>query len=171
DLVGSTTLADQQSPSEVVGLLNRFFETVIEVIDIHDGFVNKFQCDAVLAVFGAPIAKKDARNAALSAARTLSARLGPVVWPAGFGIGVSAGTAIAGHVGSAERFEYTVIGTPVNEAARLTELAKDSAPARVLAAAAVVRCADPAEQRCWRIGESVHLRGRLEATVIARPVG
>src|SRR5699024_174891 len=152
--------------TEVVGLLNRFFETVIEVIDTNDGFVNKFQGDAVLAVFGAPIAKDDTCTTALAAARTLSARLGPLVGPAGFGIGVSAGTSIAGHVGSSERFEYTVIGTPVNEAARLTELAKDSAPARVLAAAAVVRCADRAEQRCWRIGESVHLRGRLEETVI-----
>lgn len=171
DLVGSTTLADRQSPTEVVRLLNRFFETVIEVIDTNDGFVNKFQGDAVLAVFGAPIVKHDACTAALSAARTLSTRLGPIAGPAGFGIGVSAGTAIAGHVGSSERFEYTVIGTPVNEAARLTELAKDSAPARVLAAAPVVRCADRAEQQCWRIGESVHLRGRLEETVIARPVG
>ena len=97
---------------------------VVDTVARHGGFVNKFQGDAALAIFGAPIEHPDASGAALAAARELHDELLPVLGNAEFGIGVSAGRAIAGHIGAQARFEYTVIGDPVNEAARLTELAK-----------------------------------------------
>ncbi len=168
DLVGSTTLTDQEGPRDVVRLLNRFFEAVIGVVGAHGGFVNKFQGDATLAVFGAPIDHGDSCTAALAAARALLPLLTDVVGPTGMGIGVSAGTAVAGHVGGADRMEYTVIGTPVNEAARLTELAKDE-PGRVLASEAVWRGADAAERARWTPGDEVLLRGRTAPTRLMRP--
>ncbi len=169
DLVGSTQLAATRPPAEVVHLLNEFFRVVVETVGRHGGFVNKFQGDAALAIFGAPIEHPDASGGALAAARELHDGLLPVIGSADFGIGVSAGRAIAGHIGARARFEYTVIGDPVNEAARLTELAKLET-GHVLASAIAVSGALDAEALCWDVGEVVELRGRAAPTQLARPV-
>ena len=144
DLVGSTELAATRPPAEVVLLLNEFFRVVVDTVGRHGGFVNKFQGDAALAIFGAPIEHPDASGGALAAARELHDELLPVIGSAEFGIGVSSGRAIAGHIGALARFEYTVIGDPVNEAARLTELAKLE-DGHVLASAVAVSGALDAE--------------------------
>ncbi|UVO14647.1 adenylate/guanylate cyclase domain-containing protein [Mycobacterium sp. SVM_VP21] len=169
DLVGSTQLAATRPPSEVVNVLNEFFRVVVEAVGRHGGFVNKFQGDAALAIFGAPIEHPDASSAALAAARELHDGLLPVLGSEEFGIGVSAGRAIAGHIGARARFEYTVIGDPVNEAARLTELAKLE-DGHVLASAVAVSGAVDAEALCWEVGEIVELRGRTAPTQLARPL-
>ncbi|BBX63826.1 adenylate/guanylate cyclase domain-containing protein [Mycobacterium saskatchewanense] len=169
DLVGSTKLASTRPPAEVVHLLNEFFRVVVDTVGKHGGFVNKFQGDAALAIFGAPIEHPDASGGALAAARELHDEILPVIGSAEFGIGVSAGRAIAGHIGAQARFEYTVIGDPVNEAARLTELAKLE-PGHVLASAIAVSGALDAEALCWDVGEVVELRGRTAPTQLARPV-
>ncbi|HEY7053805.1 MAG TPA: adenylate/guanylate cyclase domain-containing protein [Mycobacterium sp.] len=169
DLVGSTQLAATRPPAEVVGLLNEFFRIVVETVNRHGGFVNKFQGDAALAIFGAPLEHPDACGAALAAAREVHDELIEVLKANEFGIGVSAGRAIAGHIGARARFEYTVIGDPVNEAARLTELAKFE-EGHVLASAIAVSGALDAEALCWDVGEVVELRGRTAPTQLARPV-
>lgn len=169
DLVGSTKLAATRPPAEVVHLLNEFFRVVVDTVGRHGGFVNKFQGDAALAIFGAPIEHPDASGGALAAARELHDEILPVIGSAEFGIGVSAGRAIAGHIGAQARFEYTVIGDPVNEAARLTELAKLES-GHVLASAIAVSGALDAEALCWDVGEVVELRGRTAPTQLARPV-
>ena len=169
DLVGSTQLAATRPPAEVVHLLNEFFRVVVDTVGRHGGFVNKFQGDAALAIFGAPIEHPDASGGALAAARELHDELLPVIGSAEFGIGVSSGRAIAGHIGAQARFEYTVIGDPVNEAARLTELAKLEA-GHVLASAIAVSGALDAEALCWDVGEVVELRGRTAPTQLARPL-
>ena len=142
DLVGSTALAARRPPTEVVALLNSFFAIVVEAAERHGGWVNKFEGDAALCVFGAPTATDDAAGDALAAARELRDRLAAELPELDAGIGVSAGRAVAGNIGAEERFEYTVIGDPVNEAARLCELAKKR-PERVLASdAALERAGD-----------------------------
>ena len=88
------------------------------------------------------------------------------------GIGVAAGQVVAGNVGAKERFEYTVIGEPVNEAARLCELAK-SHPSRLLATADAVERASENERERWSLGDTVTLRGHERPTQLAyadRPV-
>jgi len=169
DLVGSTQLAATHPPGEVVDLLNEFFNVVVETVREYGGFVNKFLGDAALCIFGAPLEHPDAAGAALAAARKLHDALVGVLGQTEFGIGVSAGRAIAGHIGAQARFEYTVIGDPVNEAARLTELAKLEHD-HVLASAVAVAGAPDAEALCWNVGEIVELRGRSAPTQLARPV-
>jgi adenylate cyclase len=168
DMVGSTHLAATRPPADVVNLLNEFFRIVVDTVDSHGGFVNKFQGDAALAIFGAPIEHPDGAGAALAAARELHDALVDVLGENEFGIGVSSGRAIAGHIGALARFEYTVIGDPVNEAARLTELAKSEC-GHVLASAIAVSAALDAEALCWDVGEVVELRGRSAPTQLARP--
>jgi adenylate cyclase len=169
DLTGSTALASKLPPDEVVALLNSFFTIVVEVVEPHEGFVNKFEGDGALAVFGAPTPCKHPGGAALAAARELHARLVDELPQLDAGIGVSGGLVVAGNVGAEERFEYTVIGDPVNEAARLCELAKRRSE-RVLASEAVLRRADPDEADRWELRDSVVLRGRDQETRVAAPL-
>src|SRR5437588_804191 len=84
------------------------------------------------------------------------------------GIGVSAGPVVAGNVGAADRYEYTVIGDPVNEAARLADLAK-LRPERLLASEAIILRTPASEANQWELGEAVTLRGRPAPTRIAYP--
>jgi len=170
DLVGSTSMALRMPPEEVVALLNRIFAIVVDVVEAEGGFVNKFEGDAALCVFGAPLGRPDPAGEALCAARHLARRLSDEVPEVEFGIGVSAGRAVAGNIGAEQRFEYTVIGDPVNEAARLCELAKQR-PERVLASQAALELAAEAEQASWTVGEPVTLRGRDQPTPLASPAG
>lgn len=127
DLRGFTPLAEKLPPEEVVAALNEFYSLMIETTIKHDGSINKFLGDAVMAIFGAPVYFADhslraiktavamqAQVAALSARRITSGKP-----PIAIGIGVSAGEAVAGTVGAESQMEYTVIGDRVNLAARL----------------------------------------------------
>ncbi|MDX6285970.1 MAG: adenylate cyclase [Frankiales bacterium] len=167
DVVGSTALAANRPAEEVVERLNEFFTVVVNVIERYGGWVNKFEGDAALCVFGVPNEIPNADANALAAARTLRERLRNL---AGLdaAIGVAAGTVIAGNVGAEARYEYTVIGDPVNEAARLTELAK-ARPERLIASADVVDAAGPDEAKHWVIDGEVTLRGRGQPTRLAMP--
>lgn len=170
DVEGSTQLAASRPPQEVVAVLNRFFAVVVEVVAAHGGWVNKFEGDAALCVFGAPDEHPDYASRALAAARTLRARLSADVPEIEAGVGVSAGPAVAGNVGAERRYEYTVIGDPVNEAARLCELAKQR-QAGALASGEILARASPAEAARWSVSDSAVLRGRPTATSLAAPIG
>ena len=168
DLIGSTALAATKDPTSVLATLNRFFDIVVEVVTAHGGWVNKFEGDAALCAFGAPTPHPDAATGALAAGRELCSRLSGELDEVEAAVGLSAGEVVAGNVGAARRFEYTVIGDPVNEAARLTELAK-VAPSRLLASEAILSRAAESERSRWELGKSVVLRGRPEPTRIATP--
>jgi adenylate cyclase len=162
DIAGSTSLVRRTGPEQMVGLLNRFFEVVVEAIEDGGGLVNKFEGDAALCVFGAPTDHPDPAGAALTAAR----RITDAVRAAGevdVGVGVACGRVWAGQVGAASRLEYTVIGDPVNEAARLTDLAKEH-PGRAVVSEATVLAASPDERGHWVADAEVELRGRGETT-------
>ena len=167
DLVGSTQLAATREPHEVAAVLNDFFRIVVAQVDKRNGLINKFQGDAALAVFGAPLRIDDPASAALATARALGAELRRL--PVDFGIGVSAGPVFAGNIGAENRYEYTVVGDAVNEAARLADRAKDF-DGRVLCSAAAIDRADEAERRCWGVQGSEMLRGRSQLTQISAPV-
>ncbi|HIW96126.1 MAG TPA: adenylate/guanylate cyclase domain-containing protein [Candidatus Corynebacterium gallistercoris] len=167
DVIGSTGFAAEKEPEYVVNALNEFFDRVVEVVHANKGIINKFEGDAALAVFGAPLPLDDVAGHALAAARELKAKLQGLEFVAG--IGVAAGSVVAGHIGAKDRFEYTVIGDAVNQAARLTDLAKQT-PGQVLTSAATLQAANEAEQQRWTMMKSVELRGRREMTQLARPI-
>jgi len=171
DLVGSTALAEVLPPGEVVATLNAFFGAVVAVVGDEGGWVNKFEGDGALCVFGAPGRQPDHAARALRAARRLDRALrslecehpGLVA-----GIGVSSGVVVAGNVGTETRYEYTVVGRAVNEAARVTEIAKGRS-GRVLATASTLDRARSEAPRWSPLG-TVALRGSSQPTNIYEPV-
>ncbi|KUH67621.1 cyclase [Mycolicibacterium novocastrense] len=166
DLVGSTPLAATHEPAEVAELLNEFFRIVVAAVDQRHGLINKFQGDAALAVFGAPLRVDDPASAALMTARDLVTDLQRL--PLDFGIGVSAGPVFAGNIGAENRYEYTVVGDAVNEAARLADRAKEF-PARALCSGSALERASTAERRRWEARGSETLRGRSAPTQMWTP--
>lgn len=169
DIIGSTKLVTSRPASEIVQLLNRFFGIIVEEVDNHCGLLNKFEGDATLAIFGAPNRLDSPEDQALAAARCIADRLSREISECQAGIGVAAGQVVAGNVGARERFEYTVIGEPVNEAARLCELAKEQ-PTLLLATADTLESASESERARWSLGETVTLRGHDQPTRLASPV-
>ena len=162
DVIGSTGLAESASPEEVVAKLNRLFTVVVDAVEDAGGLVNKFEGDAALCIFGAPVQIDGAETAALRAGRAIR----DTVRSHGeldVGIGIASGEVVAGQVGARSRLEYTVIGDAVNEAARITELAK-SVQGRLLASGSVVGRASEDERSNWREYDDVVLRGRSTAT-------
>jgi class 3 adenylate cyclase len=132
DIRGFTTLSERLTPEQVVSLLNEFYTTAIETTFRYDGTLDKFLGDAVMCVFGAPIAHPDHTARAVKTAidmRTALTALSKArsmrgLDPFEVGIGVALGEVVAGTVGTEERMEYTVIGDSVNVAARLQGHAK-----------------------------------------------
>jgi adenylate cyclase len=168
DLVGSTTIAAARPPEEVAEILNDFFRIVVAAVHHRHGLINKFEGDAVLAVFGAPIEIDEPASAALATARALGTELRklPLV---DFGIGVAAGAVFAGNVGAENRYEYTVIGDAVNEAARLADHAKQW-DSRILASGSALACVQAEEREHWVMRGFALLRGRSAMTELAEPL-
>jgi adenylate cyclase len=166
DILASTALTQRVEPGRVIDLLNRFFTEVIDCAATHGGWVNKFEGDGALCIFGAPEELEDHAASALRAAADLRSRLDvlaesePGLRAA---IGVSTGPAVAGNVGNEARYEYTVIGDAVNEAARLTEVAKTK-PGLLLASRRTVDAAGD-HGSCWVVERRIRLRGHEEQTI------
>jgi adenylate cyclase len=170
DLVGSTSLSESRQPNEVIEILNALFTAVVGVVSAEGGWINKFEGDAALCVFGAPVDQPDHADRALRAALrlrdglvALNDRYAGIVT----GVGVSSGRVVAGNIGAEERYEYTVIGSPVNEAARLTDEAKRH-PSRLLASRSAIERAT-VEGRAWKAVGSFSLRGLSEPTEAYEP--
>jgi adenylate cyclase len=171
DIRGSTELARRRSPHEVVELLNRFFAAVVEACDAEGGWLDKFEGDGAMCVFGAPIDRADHADRALRTSRALAVRLRALRAEEpdlDAGIGVASGEAVVGYVGTEWRLEYTVIGDPVNTAARLTVAAKDR-PGRVLASASAITSASAAEAAWWQPAGEVDLKGLAPAHSVSEP--
>jgi adenylate cyclase len=170
DLVGSSGLAQRMAPDQVVDLFNSFFATVVRRITAEGGWINKFEGDGALAVFGAPGEQADHAARALRAARTLRGELLALAAThpeLDAGIGVSSGVVVAGNIGAEDRYEYTVIGDPVNEAARLSEEAKRRLGRVLVSDEAVGRAGE--EGRQWRVTDEITLRGWSEPVLVREP--
>jgi adenylate cyclase len=127
DIRGFTAFAEETDAREVVAGINSLFEAAIPIIHDHEGRVDKFVGDGLLAVFGAPQRLDDHADRGLAAALAIAQAVDD--GEAGelqIGIGVNSGTVIAGNVGGAGRLEFSVIGDPVNVAARVQEATRET---------------------------------------------
>jgi adenylate cyclase len=132
DIRNFTSMAEQLSPRDAVDMLNEIFTELFEAVATFDGMLDKFIGDALMAVYGAPIAgANDASNAVASAIqmqKLISAinerRHGRGLPVIRLGIGIASGEVVAGTIGSPKRMDYTVIGDSVNLAARLEDSTK-----------------------------------------------
>jgi adenylate cyclase len=129
DIVGFTSLTHQMPPRDVVALLGNFFELATDIIFEHDGTLDKFIGDCVMAVFGAPFEQPDHARRADETARAIrralvvfNDKIAPVVLR--LRIAINSGEAMMGDVGSSKRREFTVLGDVVNVAARLERYAQ-----------------------------------------------
>jgi class 3 adenylate cyclase/DNA-binding NarL/FixJ family response regulator len=174
DIRGSTTIAERFDAREVASAFGRHLSAMAEVVIAHGGTIDKFQGDAVMAVFGAPEPLTDHAARALRCAIAMQARqakLNAEGWgieglPAmGVGIGVNTGRVIAGTVGGGGRLEYTVVGDAVNVASRVQG---EAGAGEVVATGATVAAAG--EVSCEPIGVRT-LKGREEPVEVFRVVG
>ena len=130
DIRNFTGFSEAAAPDDTVALLNRLWGFSVEIVNRHQGIVNKFLGDGFMAVFGAPVSIGNSCQSALNAAREILAEVERAS-DAGempltrVGIGIHAGEALVGNIGSLERREYTVIGDVVNVAFRIEQLNKE----------------------------------------------
>ena len=172
DIVGSTAMAEVLSPDEVVDTLNDFFDVVVRAVDGQGGWVNKFEGDGALCIFGVPGTQPDHADRALRAAR-LPAPGAAWVWPTGTRAWTPASACRRAGSWPATSAPRPATSTrssvrPVNEAARLTDVAKGR-EVKVLASGETVRRAAGEAER-WRDVGTVALRGRTAPTAIYEPV-
>ncbi|MBP9712494.1 MAG: adenylate/guanylate cyclase domain-containing protein [Sterolibacterium sp.] len=133
DIRNFTTRSESLSPEKTIDLLNAYFAEMTTAIQNHGGMIDKFIGDGIMASFGAPQPLENASRSAFDAAGDMLARLDQLNielvqrghTAVAIGIGIHTGEVLAGHVGSIERHEYTLIGDVVNVASRLEGLTKD----------------------------------------------
>jgi adenylate cyclase len=165
DIRNFTSMAESLKARETVDMLNEVFAELVEAVTQNDGVVDKFIGDAVMAVFGAPIASgRDPQNAVESAGammRLLDAlnqkRRARDQLPLKLGIGVATGELIAGTIGSPKRMDYTVIGDCVNLASRLQDMTKAYGVGVILCEATALASGD---HQVLRRLDTVGVRGR-----------
>jgi adenylate cyclase len=134
DIRGYTTRSERMTPEEVIRFLNRYFERAVGLIHERGGAVTSFMGDGIMAVFGAPKPLDNPCREAFEAARAMldhvteiNSRLRAEGEAAmDIGIGLHAGEAVIGHVGSAARHDYTAIGDVTNVASRLESMTKEA---------------------------------------------
>ena len=133
DIRNSTGIGAKLPPEVFIGLLNEVLDSMTDVLFAHDGMLDKYTGDGLVAVFGAPLPQPDHALRACRAALAMLDQLAPVRarWarpdlpPVEIGIGINTGPMIIGNMGSKERFAYTVIGDEANLGARLEAANKD----------------------------------------------
>ena len=134
DMVGFTAISERLAPDALVGLLREFHGRLARVTFAHDGTVDKYIGDAIMAHFGTPRPQKDDPARALACAAAMIAEIQG--WnaerakageaPIGVGVGVHYGEVLVGNIGDERRLEYTVLGDAVNVASRLERLTRQT---------------------------------------------
>jgi adenylate cyclase len=168
DIRGFTTLSEGMEPEELVKLMNEYFTAMTQEVFRQRGSLDKYIGDAVMAVFGAPVAEPEhprlACRAALgmvSALRTLQEQWRKAGKPSvDIGIGINTGPMVVGNMGSASRFNYTVVGDAVNLASRIESLNKTYGTNILVSETTYERVRD--EFRAAREVDRVRVRGRTQ---------
>jgi len=172
DIRRFTALAEVLPPARLIGTLNRYFERMLAEVEAEGGIVNKFGGDSLLAVFGSPLnpTPDHAQRAVRAALRMRGALMefnreqaASEMPQLRVGFGLATGELVAGNVGSKRKLEYTVIGDPVNLAARLQELTTNLGAEILLSARTAELASNVTPLRS--LG-AVEVRGRAEAVEV-----
>ena len=168
DIRGFTSVAERSSAAEVVALLNGFFELVVPVVVEHGGHANKFFGDGLLGVFGTPDRFDDHADRALTAAlqicRVVRREFGDELR---IGVGVNSGPVVAGTIGGGGHLEFTVVGDPVNTAARVEAVTRETGDDVLLTDA--TRCLLTREYGEFEARPTVELKGKTERVALFAP--
>jgi adenylate cyclase len=171
DIRGFTALSESENPEKVVGLLNRYFSAMSEIIFSHGGTLDKYIGDGLMAIFGAPTASPNDSQNALTSAIDMQKRLVQLneeLQAEGYnavhiGIGLHTGEATIGYIGSNKRSEYTAIGDTVNLAARLEQNAK---PGQILISEATVRACRCEDTVSFIPHKPLNVKNRLQPVTL-----
>jgi adenylate cyclase len=167
DIKAFTSLSEKMDPAAVVEVLNHYFTSMVDLVFEHQGTLDKFLGDGLLAFFGAPLPVPRAASQAVACAIAMQQRLHAMQEKGttpiqGMRIGVNTGEAIIGNIGSEKRMDFTIIGDVVNVASRLLDVAKEQ-EASIVVGEATYR--EVEGNFSLKQGPSVVLRGRQETTV------
>ncbi|PZO09957.1 MAG: adenylate/guanylate cyclase domain-containing protein [Leptolyngbya foveolarum] len=176
DIRGYTTLTEALEATDVVSMLNEYFETMVEAVFHSEGTLDKFIGDALMAVFGAPLPLSNHAWSAVCSALDMRKRL--VAFnqerlakgqpELRIGIGLSSGEVVSGNIGSQRKMEYTVIGDGVNLSARLESITKQYGCDIVLSEHTYELC----KEMIWvRELDLIRVKGKLEPVKIYELVG
>jgi len=178
DLRDFTGMSEALGPEEMLGILNHYFSRMAAVVEKHHGVVDKYVGDALMALFGAPVASPNDADHALQAALEMTQALDELnrQWQQrglpliSLGIGINTDVVVAGNMGSEKRLNYTVIGDGVNLASRLEGLTKTPEyNARIIVSGATLAKAKQ-KYRTRRLGE-VAVKGKQILTEIFALLG
>jgi adenylate cyclase len=171
DIEGFSRIAERMSPDSLMSLMNEYLSEMTDIIEVHNGYVDKYIGDSIVAVFGAPADDPDHAANAARAALDCCARLAELnaSSPAfrecrlSQRIGINSGEALVGNFGSRRRFNYSVMSDAVNVASRL-EGANKFYGTTIIASEATVALAGDAF--AWRELDAVRVKGRSQALKI-----
>jgi adenylate cyclase len=168
DIRDFTAFAEETPADEVVAAINGLFEQIVPIIHECGGHVDKFVGDGLLAVFGAPRRRNDHADRALTAAVKIAERVNSTEGLK-LGIGLNSGLVVAGNVGGAGRLEFSVIGDPVNVAARVEAATRETGDTILLTERTRDLLADSHPQLVERTG--IELKGKRETVNVYAPKG
>jgi adenylate cyclase len=176
DLAGFTTISERLSAEKVVGLLNDYLSSMTDIILDEEGTVDKFEGDAIMAFWGAPLPQEDQALRACRAALRQQAALADLnrhfeelgLPPLAMRIGLHTGEAVVGNLGSEKRFDYTVIGDTVNLASRLEGVNKFYDTNILASETTMAACGDDV---LFREVDRVAVKGKETAVAVYQPLG
>lgn len=166
DIENFTGISEKMTPSDVLDMLNDYFESVGEIIARHGGVVGQFHGDAVIAMFNVPVEQEDHATSAIEAAREIESRMAETEFRGQIlrtRVGVNTGKIVSGSVGSAGRRSYTIYGDAVNTAARIEAMNKDYGTYVLVADATVEQASENLE---FEALGTLTVRGKTEPTTI-----
>ncbi len=169
DIRSFTAIAEKLSPNETLAFLNEFMRRMQPVIHRHDGFINQFVGDEIMAIFYLAGHEDEAIEAAIDMRKTLAEhnreRLERGEPPIDIGVGVNTGKVIWGTIGSEVRMESAIIGDTVNLASRLQNLTKHYGAGILVSETAFREISNP-ERFCYREVDVAQVRGKTKPVVI-----
>jgi adenylate cyclase len=176
DLAGFTSISERLSAEEVVGLLNDYLSRMTDIILDEEGTVDKFEGDAIMAFWGAPLPQEDQALRACRTALRQQAALAELnqrfqemgLPPLAMRIGLHTGEAVVGNLGSEKRFDYTAIGDTVNLASRLEGLNKFYGTYIMVSETTMTECGDDV---LFREIDRVAVKGKETAVAVYQPLG